>query len=223
MSEQSALRTAKHPSAQPGPHELPALPYDHAALEPIIDALTLRIHHEEHHAGYVEKLNDALAPFPELQSRSVDWLLVNLAEVPRKIRTTVRQNAGGHLNHNIFWNTMAPPGRSEPSGALADAIVKTFDSVEAFKARFVETGKEQFGSGWVWLARREGVGGELKIFGTAGHDTALLRGCHPILVNDVWEHAYYLKYQNRREEYLKGWWPLVNWEEAARRYEASVG
>lgn len=206
-------------------HVLPPLPYSYEALEPHLDARTMRLHHDKHHATYVESLNAALEKFPELQSRSAIWLLLNLTKVlskiPEKERTAVRNNAGGHVNHSMFWRTMAPPSSAKPSGPLGDAIYRDFGSFEQFKARFVEAGSKQFGSGWVWLAREQQQGGKLQIYTTAGHDNPLMEGHFPILVNDVWEHAYYLKHENRRADYLKGWWPLANWEEAARRFEQS--
>lgn len=205
----------------PAKHLLPALPYEYAALEPTIDARTMMLHHDKHHASYVEKLNAALETFPELQERTAMWLLLNLIKVPKEIRTAVRHNAGGHVNHSLFWRAMSPNGGDAPVGPLADAIVRDFGSVEQLKARFVEAGEQRFGSGWVWLARTQLEGGELQVFSTFGHENPLLQGHYPILVNDVWEHAYYLKYENRRADYLSAWWAVVNWEEAARRYEES--
>lgn len=202
-------------------HLLPPLPYAYAALERSIDAHTMAIHHGKHHAIYVAQLNSALAPFPELQDRSAIWLLLNWRRLPAKIRAAVRNNAGGHVNHSLFWRAMAPTGPDAPAGALADAIVRDFGSIEAFKSRFVEVGKKHFGSGWVWLARTKLSGGRLEIFSTAGHESPLLQSHFPVLVNDLWEHAYYLKYQNRRADYLESWWAVVNWNEAARLYDAS--
>jgi Fe-Mn family superoxide dismutase len=200
---------------------LPPLPYEHAALEPIIDARTMMLHHDRHHASYVEKLNAALEPFPELQEHTATWLLLNLIKVPKAIRTAVRHNAGGHVNHSLFWRAMAPAGGDAPTGPLADAIARDFGSVEEMKTRFAEVGEQRFGSGWVWLARTQLDGGRLQVFGTSGHENPLLQDRYPILVNDVWEHAYYLRYESRRADYLRSWWTVVNWEEAARRYESS--
>ena len=200
-------------------HVLPPLPYYHAALEPHIDARTMTLHHDQHHAAYVANLNSALEPFPELHARTALWLLLNLGEVPERIRHAVHSNAGGHVNHGLFWRAMAPGRGSEPTGALADAIKRDFGSLEQFKVRFDDAGGRLFGSGWVWLTRAQQDGGRLEICTTSGHDNPLMQWRHPILVNDVWEHAYYLKHQNRRGDYLKGWWPVVNWEEAARRFE----
>ena len=200
-------------------HVLPPLPYDYAALEPHIDARTMRLHHDQHHASYVTNLNSAIEKFPELQEHTALWLLRNLSKVPEKARTAVRNNAGGHVNHSLFWRAMAPASGGAPAGALADAIDRDFGGFEPFKARFDEAGSKVFGSGWVWLVSAQQDGGSLQICTTSGHDYPLMQGHFPILVNDVWEHAYYLKHANRRDDYLKGWWPVVNWEEAARLFE----
>jgi len=200
---------------------LPALPYDHAALEPYIDARTMMLHHDKHHASYVANLNSALAKYPELRERTATWLLLNLCKIPEEARTAVRNNAGGHLNHSMLWRAMAPDGGGEPTGALADAIKRDFRSFGQFRVRFAEAGEKLFGSGWVWLTRVQKDGGKLKVFTTSGHDNPLMHGHFPLLVNDVWEHAYYLKHENRRADYLKGWWAVANWKEAARRYELS--
>jgi Fe-Mn family superoxide dismutase len=202
-------------------HELPPLPYGYAALEPHIDARTMMLHHDKHHAAYVENLNSALRDYPELHARNALWLLLNLSEVPQKVRTAVRNNAGGHVNHSWFWQAMAPAADDAPSGALADAIERDFGSLTQFKSRFAAAGEKLFGSGWVWLARAPQQGGRLRIYVTAGHDNPLMQGRYPILLNDVWEHAYYLKYENRRADYLGTWWSVVNWEEAARRFDRS--
>jgi Fe-Mn family superoxide dismutase len=202
-------------------HSLPNLPYAHAALEPHVDARTMMLHHDKHHASYVNNLNAALEKVPELHSRSALWLLLNLTEVPESIRTTVRNNAGGHVNHSLFWRVMAPAQGGSPSGALADAIKATFGSLEKFQAAFAAAGAKVFGSGWVWLTRPQSGGDGLQIITTAGHDNPLMAGQYPLLVNDVWEHAYYLKYENRRPDYLDGWWKVVNWKEVERRFEHS--
>jgi len=202
-------------------HTLPPLPYDYAALEPHIDARTMTLHHDQHHASYVANLNSTLEKLPELHERTALWLLLNLNKVPEKARTSVRNNAGGHVNHSLFWRAMSPAARGAPSGPLADAIKRDFGGLEQFKARFVEAGSKAFGSGWVWLARAQQDGGGLKVYTTSGHDNPLMQGHFPILVNDVWEHAYYLKHENRRPEYLKAWWAVANWGEAARRFELS--
>ena len=202
-------------------HTLPPLPYDYAALEPHIDAQTMMLHHDRHHASYVANLNSALEMFPELHAHNALWLLLNLDRVPHRIRTAVRNNAGGHVNHSLFWRAMSPAAGGAPADPLADAIDRDFGNLDEFKARFVDAGGKQFGSGWVWLARTQHDGGKLGVFTTSGHGNPLIQGHFPILVNDVWEHAYYLKYENRRGDYLKSWWPVVNWEEAARRFERS--
>jgi Fe-Mn family superoxide dismutase len=201
-------------------HVLPALPYAHAALEPHIDTRTMMLHHDKHHASYVANLNAALEKFPELQQRSASWLLLNLSEIPEAGRTAIRNNAGGHLNHSLFWQIMSPAGGGAPAGPLADAIRRDFGSFEQFKTRFAEAGAKLFGSGWVWLARvSNDDGGKLQVYTTAGHDNPLMQGHFPLLVNDVWEHAYYLKHENRRPDYLKAWWAVANWKEVARRFE----
>lgn len=198
-------------------HQLPPLPYDYAALEPHVDARTMQIHHDKHHASYVEKLNTALEKHPDLQDRSPAWLLLNLDQVPEAVRTAVRNNAGGHLNHCMYWRAMSPKaGGGVPKGALADAITRDFGGFEKFKAKFDDAGVKVFGSGWVWLVR-EGSG-KLEIATTQGHDNPIMKGKFPILLNDVWEHAYYLKHQNKRPEFLEGWWLVANWQEAARRF-----
>jgi Fe-Mn family superoxide dismutase len=202
-------------------HLLPALPYPVASLEPHIDARTMMLHHDKHHASYVEKLNAALAPYPELQERTAVWLLLHPDEIPEAARTAVRNNAGGHVNHSMFWRAMSPDGFGGPAGALADAIKRDFGGVDKFKALFDDAGEKVFGSGWVWLARAQQDGGRLEIYTTPGHGNPLTQGHFPLLLNDVWEHAYYLKHENRRPEYLKGWWSVVNWKEAARRFGIS--
>jgi len=202
-------------------HVLPPLPYDYAALEPHIDARTMMLHHDKHHASYVEKLNSALEKYPQFRGRSAIWLLLNLNEISEDGRTAVRNNAGGQVNHSMLWRTMSPSGGGGPLGALGDAIKRYFGSIDKFRTRFDDAGEQLFGSGWVWLARAQKGGGELEIFTTAGHDNPLMQGHFPLLVNDVWEHAYYLKHENRRAAYLKGWWSVVNWKEAARRFESS--
>lgn len=202
-------------------HVLPLLPYDYAALEPHIDTRTMMLHHDKHHASYVANLNSAIARFPELRARTALWLLLNLSNLPAEIRLPVHSNAGGHVNHSLFWMTMSPSGGA-PTGELADALKRDFGSVEQFKAAFVEAGATLFGSGWVWLVRAWQDEGRLKVLTTSGHDNPLMQGHFPLLVNDVWEHAYYLKYENRRTDYLKTWWTVVNWEEVGRRFDRSA-
>lgn len=202
-------------------HMLPPLPYDYAALEPHIDARTMVLHHDRHHASYVANLNSALKTYPELSERTALWLLLNPDKIPAEARAAVRNNAGGHINHSMLWRAMAPGGGGEPTGALAGAIERDFGGLEKFKARFDEAGSKVFGAGWVWLARVQTDGGKLQVCTTAGHDNPLMQGHFPLLVNDVWEHAYYLKHENRRADYLHGWWSVVNWREAASRFEHS--
>jgi len=202
-------------------HILPPLPYDYAALEPYIDAETMKLHHGKHHASYVAKLNEALENLPQLQEHSATWLLSNLDTVPDSSRTAVLNNAGGHVNHSMFWKGMGPVAGGPPRGYLADAINRDFGSFAEFKAKFSEAGGKVFGSGWVWLGRNQQKGDKLVILTTHGHDNPIMQGIFPILVNDVWEHAYYLKYQNRRPDYLEGWWSVVDWQEAGRRYQLS--
>jgi Fe-Mn family superoxide dismutase len=202
-------------------HMLPPLPYHHASLVPHIDARTMMLHHDKHHASYVANLNSVLEAFPVLHERTALWLLLNLGEVPQNIRTVVRNNAGGHVNHSLLWRSMSPAASGGPSGLLLDAINRDFGGLEHFKAQFAKAGSRLFGSGWVWLVRAQHAAGRLQIYTTTGHDNPLMQGFYPILVNDVWEHAYYLGHENRREDYLQGWWPVVNWEEASRRFDRS--
>ena len=203
-------------------HLLPALPYDHAALEPHIDARTMMLHHGKHHASYVENLNAALARYPELRERSAIWLLLNPQQIPEQARTTVLNNAGGHVNHGMFWRAMPPGGGGGPAGALADAINRDFGSLEKFRARFDDVGAKVFGSGWVWLVKTQQEDAKLEVLATSGHGNPLVQDRFPLLVNDVWEHAYYLKHEIRRADYLKGWWSVVNWPEVARRFKRSA-
>ncbi len=200
-------------------HELPALPYPYDALEPYIDARTMEIHHTKHHQGYVNKLNAALEKYPELQDVALEDLLRNIASVPEDIRTAVRNNGGGHANHSLFWTIMSPNGGGEPTGELAAAINEAFGSFQAFKDAFSQAAATRFGSGWAWLV--VDAFGKLKVYSTPNQDNPYMDGFTPILGLDVWEHAYYLKYQNRRPEYIQNWWNVVNWEEVARRYAAA--
>ena len=200
-------------------YELPPLPYDYAALEPYIDAQTMQLHHDKHHAAYVNTVNAALEKYPELQSKSAEELIRDLNSVPEDIRTTVRNHGGGHVNHSMFWTIMSPNGGGEPTGPIASAISEAFGDFETFKTQFNDAGVKRFGSGWAWLVR--GAGGQLQIMSTANQDNPLSEGMYPIMGNDVWEHAYYLKYHNRRADYLAAWWNVVNWDEINRRFEQS--
>ncbi|HEX8599550.1 MAG TPA: superoxide dismutase [Chloroflexia bacterium] len=198
-------------------HELPPLPYDYNALEPYIDEETMHLHHDKHHQAYINNLNTALANYPDLQDKSAENLMRDLNSVPEAIRPAVRNNGGGHVNHTMFWEIMGPNGGGEPTGALADAINESFGSFDAFKQQFNDAGVKRFGSGWAWLVR--GSDGKLSVTSTANQDNPLSEGQYPILGNDVWEHAYYLKYQNRRPDYLAAWWNVVNWEAVNQRFE----
>jgi Fe-Mn family superoxide dismutase len=196
--------------------ELPPLPYAYDALEPFIDTMTMQVHHDKHHAAYVTNLNGALEKDPELAGKSLEELLGDLNAVPEDIRIVVRNHGGGAWNHTMFWQIMAPKTGGEPSGALADAIKATFGGFEAFKTEFEKAANGRFGSGWAWLVKNRDGG--LGVVSTANQDNPISDGRTPVLGLDVWEHAYYLKYQNRRAEYVTNWWNVVNWEEVSRRY-----
>jgi Fe-Mn family superoxide dismutase len=197
------------------PHSLPPLPYDYTALEPHIDEQTMRIHHDKHHAAYVNNLNAALEKHPELQNKSVEDLVKGINTVPEDIRAAVRNNGGGHINHTMFWEIMGPGKGGAPSGRIAEAINSTFGDFEKFKAQINDAGAKRFGSGWAWLLD---AGGKLVVESTANQDSPLMEGKKPILGVDVWEHAYYLKYQNRRPDYLAAWWNTVNWDAVKKRF-----
>jgi superoxide dismutase, Fe-Mn family len=197
-------------------YEVPPLPYDYAALEPHIDAETMKLHHDKHHQAYVTNLNGAVEKHPDLGKHTAEDLLRNLNSVPEDVRTTVRNNGGGHVNHSMFWTIMQPGGGGDPAGKIGEQIRKDFGDFAAFKKQFNETTAKQFGSGWGWVIWE---GGKLAIITTANQDNPLLQGKYPILGNDVWEHAYYLKYQNRRPDYLAAWWNTVNWNEINKRFE----
>jgi len=197
-------------------HELPPLPYEYEALEPTIDTETMHLHHDKHHNAYVTNLNAAIDKHPELASKTAEELLSNLEAVPEDIRGAVRNNGGGHFNHTQFWNSMTPGGSSAPTGALAAAINAKFGSFDEFKTQFQAAGVARFGSGWVWLVK-DGDG--VAITSTANQDNPIMEGKTAILGNDVWEHAYYLKYKNVRPDYLKAWWSVVNWDIVAERFE----
>jgi Fe-Mn family superoxide dismutase len=195
---------------------LPPLPYDYAALEPHIDEQTMRIHHDKHHGTYVTNLNTALEGQAGLQAKSIEALLGDLGSVPESARTAVRNNGGGHYNHTMFWDIMAPGGARQPEGKLADAIKAAFTSFDSFKDQFTKAGLGRFGSGWAWLVRKTDG---LAIENTPNQDNPLMEGRFPIMGCDVWEHAYYLKYQNRRADYLAAWWNVVNWTVVGQRFE----
>jgi len=202
------------------PFTLPALPYAHEALEPHIDKTTMEIHHGKHHNAYVTNLNKALESAPGLADKTVEELLANnCAAVPENIRTAVRNNGGGHLNHSMFWKIMGPNGGGQPVGNVAQAIIGTFGSFDVFKEKMNQAGATRFGSGWAWLVN---AGGKLDVLSTANQDSPVMEGKYPIMGVDVWEHAYYLKYQNRRPDYLAAWWNVVNWQGVEERFNAGT-
>ena len=198
------------------PHSLPPLPYDYTALEPHIDEQTMRIHHDKHHAAYVNNLNAAIEKHPELADKSVGDLVKGINSVPEDIKAAVRNNGGGHINHTMFWEIMGPGKGGAPTGAIGDAIASSFGDFEKFKTQLNDAGVKRFGSGWAWLVD---VGGKLVIESTANQDSPLMEGKKPILGVDVWEHAYYLKYQNRRPDYLAAWWNVVDWDAVNKRFK----
>jgi Fe-Mn family superoxide dismutase len=206
-------------------YELAPLPYDYAALEPFIDAETMKFHHDKHHQAYINNVNAALANHPDLAAKSVDDLVKDLASVPDDIKGAVRNNGGGHSNHTIFWSIMGPVGTAgiggEPTGAIATQITSDFPGgFEELKKTFNEAGAKQFGSGWAWLVFADG---KLKVISTPNQDSPLTQGLYPIFGNDVWEHAYYLKYQNLRPKYLENWWNVINWAEVNKRFAVAKG
>jgi Fe-Mn family superoxide dismutase len=196
--------------------ELPPLPYDYSALEPHIDTQTMQIHHDKHHAAYVTNLNKALESAPGAAGKSVDEILADLSAVPENVRQAVINNGGGHYNHTMFWEIMGPKGGGEPKGDLAKAIEAAFGNYEGLREKMNNAGLTRFGSGWAWLV--VGQDGKLQVLSTANQDCPLSNGLKPVMGIDVWEHAYYLKYQNRRGDYLSAWWNVVNWDEVAARY-----
>lgn len=217
-SAKSAVGTKQNQKADT--FQLPPLPYDYKALEPHIDAATMQFHHDRHHAAYVKNLNDAVSKYPELKSKSAEELISDLNSIPEDIRTTIRNNGGGHINHTMFWEIMSPNGGGEPTGAIATAIKANFGSFDEFKKQFNDAGSKRFGSGWAWLVRTQD--GKLTVTSTQNQDSPLMEGSFPIMGNDVWEHAYYLKYQNKRADYLNAWWNVVNWNEVNKRFEQAM-
>ena len=197
-------------------HEVPPLPYDYNALEPHIDEQTMRIHHDKHHGAYVNNLNAALEKHPNLQQKSIEDLLRGVNSIPEDIRTAVRNNGGGHANHTMFWEIMGPRKGGTPTGAIGEAINSTFGSFDAFKDQFSKAAIGRFGSGWAWLID---AGGKLAIESTANQDSPIMEGKKIVFGLDVWEHAYYLKYQNRRPDYIAAWWNVVNWDEVNKRFK----
>jgi len=202
-------------------YTLPPLPYDYGALEPHIDAKTMEIHHGKHHAAYVNNLNAALKDHPDHQGKTIEALIADLNALPEGIRTAVRNNGGGHANHSFFWQIMKPGGGGEPTGAVGDAIKAELGGFNAFKEAFAKAAATRFGSGWAWLV--VGKDGKLAVTSTPNQDSPLMEGITPVLGLDVWEHAYYLKYQNRRPDYVAAWWNAVNWDEVNRRYQTAKG
>jgi Fe-Mn family superoxide dismutase len=196
-------------------HQVPPLPYDYSALEPHIDTQTMQIHHDKHHAAYVTNLNAALEKHADLQSKPIEDLLRDISKVPEDVRTAVRNNGGGHLNHTMFWQIMGPASTGGPTGVLGAAISSSFGSFDGFKEQFAKAGVGRFGSGWAWLVNN---GGKLTIESTPNQDNPIMEGRKAILGVDVWEHAYYLKYQNRRADYITAWWNVVNWSEVSKRF-----
>ena len=201
-------------------YTLPPFPYAFDALEPHIDARTMEIHHDKHHAAYINNLNNALKDHPELAAKPVNELIADLSAVPEAIRPAVRNNGGGHSNHTFFWEIMGPGKGGTPVGTLAEAITKTFGSFDEFKAKFEEAGVKRFGSGFAWLIVNKQ--GQLEIISLPNQDSPYMDGNKPVIANDVWEHAYYLHYQNRRPDYLKAWWNVVNWDHAEQNYQTAL-
>ena len=218
----SAPKAADADKPNDNTFKLAPLPYPYEALEPHIDVQTMRIHHDKHHAAYVKNLNAALEDHGDLKGKSLEDLLRNVDSVPESIRTAVRNNGGGHANHSMFWDIITPGGSKTPTGELAEAINSSFESFDKFQKAFEEAGAKRFGSGWVWLIKPKDQM-KLEVVSTPNQDTPLMEGHHPIIGNDVWEHAYYLKYQNRRADYLKAWWNVLNWDKAAERFAAIKG
>ncbi len=217
-ADTATASTAQNVAAKTDTFKLPPLTYDYNALEPHIDATTMKFHHDKHHATYVKNLNDAVNKYPELKTKSIEKLLQSISTLPKDIQTTVKNNGGGHYNHTMFWRIMGPNAGGAPVGAIATAIAKQYGSFDKFKTQFNEAGTKQFGSGWVWLVRDRG---NLKIITTPNQDSPISQGIYPIMGNDIWEHAYYLKYQNRRPEYLSAWWNTINWQEVNKRFKKS--
>ena len=199
--------------------ELPPLPYDYAALEPTIDAETMKLHHDKHHQAYVNALNGAVEKHPELGKKTAEELIKDLNSIPEDVRAVVRNNGGGHVNHSMFWTIMKPGGGGPPTEKIGDAITRDFGSFDDFKKLFNETTAKQFGSGWGWLISDAG---KLKVVTTPNQDNPITQGHFPILGNDIWEHAYYLKYNNRRPDYLAAWWNVVNWDQVNKRFEQAT-
>jgi Fe-Mn family superoxide dismutase len=217
LSPQNSL-VAQAPAAN-AEFTLPPLPYGYDALDAYIDSETMTLHHDKHHAKYVKNLNEAIALHPDLKGQSIEDLLLNLDTLPEDIMTTIRNNGGGHANHTMFWSIMTPESQGEPTGEIAEAIKTTFGDFATLQEEFNTAGKKRFGSGWAWLVMNDQK--ELEVTSTANQDSPLMENQYPIMGNDVWEHAYYLKYQNKREDYLNAWWNVVNWDEVNKRFQAA--
>jgi Fe-Mn family superoxide dismutase len=211
---------AQSQTSAEGPFEVIPLAYDYKALEPYIDAETMRFHHDKHYATYTKKLNAAVAQYPQLANKSAEELVTTLNRVPTAIRKTIRDNGGGYVNHSMFWEIMGPNGGGEPTGELAQAIQDTFGSFADFQTQFNDAGGSQFGSGWAWLVLDKSK--QLKVTSTPNQDSPLTARMYPIMGNDVWEHAYYLKYRNERTKYLEEWWNVVNWDAVSKRYQQAM-
>ncbi|OKH22577.1 superoxide dismutase [Hydrococcus rivularis NIES-593] len=211
---------AQSQGSEEKPFKAIPLPYAYDALEPYIDAETMRFHHDKHYATYTKNFNAAISKYPQLANQSAEEIISDLDRLPQDIRTTVRNNGGGYVNHTMFWEIMSPKGGDRPTGELARAIDKTFGSFDKFKTAFNDTGSKQFGSGWAWLVLDRNK--QLKIMGTPNQDSPLMMGMYPVMGNDVWEHAYYLKYRNERGKYLDAWWNVVNWDEVNKRYQQAM-
>ncbi|HYP17581.1 MAG TPA: superoxide dismutase [Opitutus sp.] len=218
-ASKQSVRTAAAGGATPQPFALPELGYAYDALAPHIDAQTMEIHHTKHHKAYIDNANKALADHPELQRLSAEDLLRDLSVVPEKIRTTLRNNVGGHVNHALFWKTIGPKTGGAPQGALATALAKSFGSIDEFKKQFADAAMKRFGSGWAWLSVKDA---NLQVHSTANQDSPLMEGAVPLLGLDVWEHAYYLHYQNRRADYVTAFWNVVNWEQVSASYRSAA-
>ncbi|WP_013322195.1 superoxide dismutase [Gloeothece verrucosa] len=214
---QTIAQTMAQTSGSDEPFTLPPLPYAYNALEPYIDQETMRFHHDKHHAAYTKNLNGAVNKYPQLKGKSAEDLIKNINSLPQDIQTTVRNNGGGYVNHDMFWKIMSPNAGGKPKGEIAKAINQDFGSFEAFQAAFNKAGESRFGSGWAWLILDKN--GKLKVSSTANQDSPLMEGIYPIMGNDVWEHAYYLKYKNNRGQYLQQWWNVVNWDEVNKRFQ----
>ncbi|MCU0537848.1 MAG: superoxide dismutase [Hydrococcus sp. Prado102] len=211
---------AQATASEQKPFAVAPLPYAYNALEPHIDEETMRFHHDKHYVSYTTKLNEAVNKYPQLANKSAEEIISDLDSLPEDVRTTIRNNGGGYVNHTMFWQIMAPNAGGQPTGEIAKAIASAFGSFDKFKTAFNDAGSKQFGSGWSWLVLDNSK--QLKVIGTPNQDSPLMMGMYPIMGNDVWEHAYYLKYRNERAKYLEAWWNVVNWDEVNKRYQQAI-